>query len=143
MGEMEPVHFPDQTFRQIDFAALSEGRDGLARAAVESDESPTGVDEDADVRAVGPDGDPTMAEAASPRERPPVVRARIVPPLLRARFRVERRHLGERGRDVEGVADENRRPLKLSGRESPSRERRRRRGNGLFPRLPGPGELEP
>ena len=143
MGEVKPVHLPDQSFCQVHFTFLPERRDRLSGAAVESDESPTGIDEDADVAAIGPDRDSAMAEAASPRERPPVVRAGVVTPLLRARFRVERRHLGERGRDVESVADENRRTLKLAGRERPSGESRRRRGNGLLPRLPRPRELQP
>ena len=135
VGVVELVHRSPQLTHEIDFAAIAERWNGLARAGVERHELPSRIDEHAPRVSVGPGGDATVHEARAVRRLATAPHFGIVLPQLPARARIEGGDGGVRRGDVHGIVNHHRRRLEQAG---PRGLLIGSGGNGVLARLPRP-----
>ena len=134
--EVAAVDGPDEIAAQVDHAVVAERSHHLAGRRVEAEEPVPAREEDAQVVAVSPHGDATVAEAAAEGGHAVGVGAGVEDPSLGPGLGVEGGDAVVVGADVGGAVEHNRR-----AREAP------RDGAELLPRAvrgaPRPRRLEP
>ena len=99
--------------REIDYACVAKAANELSRAAIEGDQSPARVHEDAPLPAIGPRRDAAVHEARAVGWLAVVVGARVIDPEWPARVRIHRHDSIIRGAEEERIADHERRRLKV------------------------------
>ena len=89
VGVVKFVHLPDEVAGEVDLAAAPKAGNRRSSGRIQSDESPTAVDEHASLLAVCPCGHTSVHEPGSVGGLTPTVGARIVAPELGAGFGIE------------------------------------------------------
>jgi len=117
------VDRPEQVVADVDHAVAAERVDRQSGLRVETDQPIARVQENAQRAAVAPRGDAAMHESLSARDRPVLVRFRIVGPQLPARHGIEGDDAVVGRAEIQHVLDHDRRHLERARSDVEIRQR--------------------